>query len=171
MQKSDRTSNPMSFASILGPSNNEPSPPKQAEPKLARRTSTPSKPIPQAPADRDTAHAIPKTEMANGVNGIKQSRIHDMPPREPPRPMHPPKPRKMLSKSEIGRITAAMLTLDDAALSDVDTGDFAIQRQQYRERGRKRARQVEDIEGRKRKVSLDIAAAFPNTDLSVATTH
>jgi hypothetical protein len=77
----------------------------------------------------------------------------------------------MLSKSEIGRITAAMLTLDEAALSDVDSGDFSVQRQQYRERGRKRARQVEDVEGRKRKVSFSIFAAFSNTDMSVATTY
>lgn len=143
----------MSFASILGPSNNEPSPPKQPEPKLAKTFSSPSKPAPAAPADQDAISLKPKVELINGINGVKEFRTNDGIPKEPLKPVHPPKPRKVLSKSEAERITTAMLKLDDTVFSDPETGDFDQQHQRYRERSRKRARQLEDVEGRKRKAS------------------
>jgi chromatin-remodeling ATPase INO80 len=155
-QKPDRTSNPMSFASILGPSNNESSPTKQ-EPELVRKLSTPSKTLPLQ-EHQDQEMEQPQSDgfvTMNGVNGVKPSILNDDGTASVlvAKPELPPKPRKVLSKSESDRVFREMATIEDTAFSDTEAGDFEQQHQLYREKTKKRARQVGDLQEHKRKVS------------------
>ena len=151
MQKPDRASNPMSFASILGPSNNEPSPPKPSEPKLMSKISTEPAPVQKQNPVESAVHQHDVFAATNGINGFKPPEISPTLQVSPLKPVQPPKPRKVLSKSEIERVSKELLTIEDTTFSDAETGDFEQQRQLYREKTKKRARQVEDVEGHKRK--------------------
>ena len=154
MQKPDRTSNPMSFASILGPSNNEPSPPKPSEPKIEKKTSISSTPLP-APSQQENSlpqQANADLGITNGVNGTNIPVFDLIEPKPLPKPAPPPKPRKVLSRSEVERVSKELIKIDETPFSDTERGGFEEERQMYRERTKKRARQVEDVEAQKRKV-------------------
>ena len=143
----------MSFASILGPSNNEPSPPKQSEPTDVTKAPITSKPFPPQ-VQQETS--MPQQQgtgfgSTNGINGAGAILLNGIGPISPPKPMPPPKPRTALSKNETERVSKELAKIEDAVLSDPETGDFEEQRQLYRERTSKRARQVEDVERQKRK--------------------
>ena len=151
LQKQDRTSNPMSFASILGPSNNEPSPPKQPEPESVRIPSIPSKLLPPQQETSISQPLSAEHTIPNGINGIMAPVPTKDEPMSPLRPVPPPKPRKVLSKSEEERISKELVKIEETSFSDPETGDYEEQRQLYREKTKKRARQVEDVELQKRK--------------------
>ena len=88
----------------------------------------------------------------NGVNGTSVPIFDMIEPKPHPKPAPPPKPRKVLSRSEIERVSKELSKIEETPLSDTETGGFEEQRQMYRERTKKRARQVEDVEAQKRKV-------------------
>jgi hypothetical protein len=125
----------------------------------------PSNPFePEAQQDREVDQQ--QSEMlgtSNGVNGLKLSPIDDE-PKLPVNPVDLPKPRKVLSKSESEKVSNTLAAIDDTVFSDPETGNFAEQRELYRERSRKRARRVEDIESQKCKVRSWSQAANSTTN-------
>ena len=153
-QKPDRTSNPMSFASILGPSNSEPSPPTQSEPKLARKAST-SEQDPAAKSwNEERTPTLPPKSMdgINGINGIVKAPESLPEPKPVQEPRIPAKPRKMLTAAETDKITKALAKIDDTPLSDVETGSFDHEHARHEQRTKKRARYLAETDGNQRKV-------------------
>lgn len=150
MQKADRASHPMSFASILGPSNHEPSP-KLAEPP---NSLPPSKPHTSVEGDQPSKvelHA-PDDGLV-GLNGAIKSdvRMHDAPAFV--ETLIPAKPRKTLTSRESEKVMRALADMDDASFSDVDTVGFYEQKERFKQRSRKRAADLAEVEADKHKVS------------------
>jgi hypothetical protein len=145
----------MDFTNILTSSNAEPSPPKPSEPTLPLKPSAPLKlgsPEPIISSKEEAVQADKDVESSNGVNGIKEDSITPNVVLSPAKHLHPPKPRRALGKSEFKRMSKELANIDDTVFSDTETGKFEEERSHYRERAKKRAREIEEVENRKRKV-------------------
>lgn len=160
-QKPDRTSNPMSFASILGPSNNEPSP-KPSESKLPRPSTPPPKPV------MDTKKAVDKHESrrlasmdtngtaTNGYAEVPSKLAFNVPTQRDY--VAPSKPRKMATDGEADRILKALALIDETTYHDTDVG-FHEFKELFKQRSRKRKADVEESESRKKKVHCHFCTA------------
>ncbi|KIW76047.1 hypothetical protein Z517_10792 [Fonsecaea pedrosoi CBS 271.37] len=165
--KPDRASNPMSFASILGPSNNEPSP-KMAEAKLPpARPATPPPPPPSAPApvpislpvveSKIVPEKVPATKMLDLSPGLplgnghtkSQSKAEAVFP--PKKHLAPPRPRKILTEGEADKILKALAVIDETVFSDAEDAAWSEYKERYKQRSRKRAADVYEGELHKRK--------------------
>jgi hypothetical protein len=116
----------------------------------------PESPKPVISPKQEAVSADKGIPSANGVNGVKEDSITPDVVVPPIKLLHPPKPRKALSKAEFKRMSKELATIDDTVFSDTEFGKFEEERSRYRERAKKRARDVEDIESRKRKVNSSI---------------
>ncbi len=144
----------MSFASILGPSNGETSPPKQPEQKTARRPSISEHiPVTKVLKEESTPTQPPRSvDGINGINGIVKV-PEPLQVSEPVQePEIPAKPRKMLTAAETEKVTTALARIDDTPLSDIETGDFDVERERYTQRNKKRSRHLTESDGNQRKV-------------------
>ncbi|RMZ86182.1 hypothetical protein DV737_g280, partial [Chaetothyriales sp. CBS 132003] len=130
-EKSDRTSNPMSFASILGPSNNEPSPSKPAEAKAVAKA---------APAER-AAVSRPWEEEKTATQTAPAPR----------RALAAAKPRRTATAAEAEKIATALAAIDDSPLTDVPAAKFDHERAMFERRSKKRARRLAETDGNQRK--------------------
>ncbi|KIW42182.1 uncharacterized protein PV06_05754 [Exophiala oligosperma] len=155
--KPDRASNPMSFASILGPSNNEP-PPKPVETIPPRpstpppRPATPTKHTPEKPlAIKQQEVETPKT-LTNG--DVREKRKPE-PLAVSKKRVAPSKPRKALTEIEADKILKAMNMIDEGPMSDADEVEFYELKERYKQRGKKRAAEISEAELRKRKRRRD----------------
>jgi hypothetical protein len=161
IQKPERSSNPMSFASILGPSNNEPSPKvaevKQAPPPPVQLASPPAtktvaqpKLTPEKPAVSKSSEPVSSRSLENG-DGRPTSKAG--PGQAPKRNALPPQPRMKATVAEGDRIVAAINNIEVTEFSDVENDGWTEQMERYKNRSRKRAAEVHDSELQKRKVS------------------
>lgn len=149
----------MSFASILGPSNNDPSPPKAAEPQIMQKSPTPTKApahiiesqgqLPVQPPLQLQPH--PMATM-NGVNGLRTT----PPVLEPPAPLAAPalplpipKPRRTPTARESAKITKAYDNINDS--SDVRGDATTEQRILYQKKSEKRKQKLAEVDGNQRK--------------------
>ncbi|OAP61220.1 hypothetical protein AYL99_03421 [Fonsecaea erecta] len=157
--KPDRASNPMSFASILGPSNNEPSP-KITEAKLPpARPATPpppvlpkhiieSKPVPE----RSPVPKVPEMSAIQPfTNGHTKSQTKADAGHAPKKYLAPPRPRKILTEGEADKILKALAIIDETSFSDAEDASWSEHKERYRQRIRKRAADVYEGELHKRK--------------------
>lgn len=161
-QKPDRTSNPMSFASILGPSNNEPSP-KPSPSSLPRVLTPPPKPV------MDTKKTIAKQELKNlppaETNGAMTNGHVAVPSRvvlhAPLSKEHisPLKPRKMATDAEADKILKALAQIDEAVYPDTDNGFYEL-KELFKQRSRKRKALIEETESRKKQVCCRFCYRF-----------
>jgi hypothetical protein len=155
----------MSFDSILGPSHSDPVPPKQIEQPAVKQPSTPSyptiaKPWSEHQSPPQSRNQVDDPVLINGVNGVNGVRktLPAVPDSKPVlQSQILAKPRKMLTQAETQKITTALAKLDDATLSDVDTGKFDFERTKYDQRGKKRARDLVQSGQTQRKVSNSTA--------------
>ncbi|KIW20504.1 hypothetical protein PV08_01079 [Exophiala spinifera] len=153
--KPDRASNPMSFASILGPSNNEPSP-KPVETKPPRLSTPP--PMPATPTIVTPEKVVKQQEvephklLTNGE--VKEKRKLDTLP-VAKKHVAPSKPRTALTEIEADKILKAMNMIDEGPQSDADEEGFYELKERYKQRGKKRAAEIEEAELRKRKRRRD----------------
>ncbi len=156
-QKPDRASNPMSFASILGPSNNEPAP-KPVETRLPRPPTPPPKPVTETENLLEDSSVIKQQE----ADTPKQLTNGDMPEQTKTdmvqivtRYVAPAKPRKILTELEADKILKALNQMEEGPQSDVEGegAGFYEQKERYKQRSRKRAAEISETELRKRKVS------------------
>jgi chromatin-remodeling ATPase INO80 len=76
------------------------------------------------------------------------------------------KPRKTLTTTEHESISRAMEAIESQPLSDVEESDFAAEKEQYAQKGRKRALELVDVENGKRKVRI-IGALSTSADCDV----
>ncbi|KIW97294.1 uncharacterized protein Z519_02686 [Cladophialophora bantiana CBS 173.52] len=159
--KPDRASNPMSFASILGPSNNEPSP-KISEAKLPpQRPATPppppplskepfveSKPAPEKPPVTRMPEVGANQTLGNGITKSqpKAEAVHAS-----KKYVAPPRPRKILTEGEADKILKALAVIDDTSFSDAEDASWFEHKERYKQRTRKRAADVYEVELHKRK--------------------
>ena len=142
----------MSFDSILGPSNHEPTSSKLADPMpLGKTAVTPKALPPKIWTDQEVAQKIEPQETGQGINGtpLAAQTIPDQ-KQAPVTPM-PSKPRKVLSSSEHERVSKALAAIEDLDPHEVYTAGFETEHEQYLQRSKKRARQVVEVEGNKRK--------------------
>ena len=154
LQRPERSSNPMSFASILGPSNNEPSPRLSEAKQPPPRPATPpsklveeSKPLPDV---------TPKQTEIGSIQLFVNGDLKPQPRKESvqvQRKRAPtPPPRTKGTKEELEKISQALNAVDEITFSDVEDPGWAEQMQHYKQRSRKRAAVIHDGESHKRKV-------------------
>lgn len=151
----------MSFASILGPSNNEVSP-KPPPSSLPRPSTPPPKPV------METKKVVAKQELNSlppvETNGAATNGYVEAPSKvafNAPRPREfiaPSKPRKMATDAEADRILKALAQIDEATHDDVDVG-FYESKELFKQRGRKRKATIEEGESRKKKVCSHLASS------------
>ncbi|RMD42506.1 hypothetical protein DV735_g2614, partial [Chaetothyriales sp. CBS 134920] len=152
-EKSDRTSNPMSFASILGPSNNEPSPPKPVEAKLvAKPASAERTPLSRPWEVEETARLEPRqaegASSVNGVNGFStMSAVNGTSSTNGTNAI----PRRTATASETEKITKALAAIDDSPLTEVTLSEFDHERSLFERSSKKRVRQLAEVDGNQRK--------------------
>ena len=154
----------MSFASILGPSNNEPSP-KMSEAKQtpARPVTPPPKPVEVDQPVVEKPVTIPETTPSRSiVNGEPkpQLKMETVPVQKKHVP--PPPPRTKATNQELEKISKVLIGIDESNFSDVEDNGWTENMQQYQQRRRKRAASVLEGELQKRKVSTQILP-HPNT--------
>ncbi|KAK5097717.1 putative DNA helicase ino80 [Exophiala xenobiotica] len=143
--KPDRASNPMSLGSILSSSNNEPSPPKQADP--VSRPAPPPQPMDSLVKYEYPAQPVVLESPDHKMNGITEP-LRPEPKKEP---IVEDKPRHIMTKAEKENFAAAIANLEDAEFSDEDAVGFYDHKQSYLQRIRKRARSIEILEGSKKR--------------------
>ncbi|KAI1612220.1 adenosinetriphosphatase [Exophiala viscosa] len=152
-EKPDRASNPMSFASILGPSNNEPAS-KPVESKPPGPITPPPKPVGESKISPEESLVVKQPSfdssqpLTNGdvkpaakADTVQVARKFDA----------PAKPRTMLTEREADKVLKALAGVDDSQLSDVEEVGFYEHKERYKQRSRKRAAEVGEAELRKRK--------------------
>ena len=103
----------------------------------------------------------PETDVSRSfVNGdTKQPSKLDTKP-APRKYVVPSNPRKILTEGEADKILKALAIIEDAAESDVEGGGWLEHKERFKQRSRKRAADVLEVELRKRKVS-DFLSATP----------
>lgn len=165
-QKPDRASNPMSFASILGPSHHEPTS-KVADGKPSRPATPPpaksvleSKPVPEEPLVAKLPDLGQPRHVLNGEAKL-QSRADSLHFQR--KIVAPSKPRTILTEREAEKILKALSSIEEGPLSDVEDGGLLEQKGRYKQRSRKRAADVAESELHKRKVSESSLKAPPFT--------
>ncbi|RMZ83672.1 hypothetical protein DV738_g1011, partial [Chaetothyriales sp. CBS 135597] len=149
-EKSDRTSNPMSFASILGPPNNEPSPPKPAEAKLVSKPLSAERLSLSRPWEVEEAPRVEprRTEAVSGVNGVNGvSGVSGVNGNSSTNA----KPRRTATAAEMEKISKALATIDDSPLTEVAPSKFDHERSLFERSSRKRVRQLAEVDGNQRK--------------------
>lgn len=145
----------MSFASILGPSNNEP-PPKATESKPSRPR-TPS-PVPveiaKLPVKRTQTPEPAIVEPSRPYTNGESKPHHKIVSKKSKQNLNivPSKPRKLATDAEADRILKAIAIIDDAHLSDVEDHGWYEMKENFKRRSRKRAADIEEDELSKRKV-------------------
>ena len=142
----------MSFASILSEPATDVRTPTMTPsiPKSSRNPSTSQNPSPakietakDAAQKRETSvvAAYPTSDLATGpsihLNGYTPAYS---------------KPRRILTTRENEKVSKALVSIDEAAFSDVETTGFDAEKKQYIEKSQKRALEVDEVETRKRKV-------------------
>ncbi|EHY57140.1 putative DNA helicase ino80 [Exophiala dermatitidis] len=152
--KPDRASNPMSFASILGPSHHEPTS-KVADGKPSRPATPPpaksvleSKPVPEEPLVAKLPDLGQPRHVLNGEAKL-QSRADSLHFQR--KIVAPSKPRTILTEREAEKILKALSSIEEGPLSDVEDGGLLEQKGRYKQRSRKRAADVAESELHKRK--------------------
>lgn len=154
-QKPDRANNPMSFASILGPSNNEPSA-KIADVRPPRLPTPPPKPVVENNplSERSMMAKVPAVGAPRPLTNGEAKPERKWRSWDAARKMAvPSKPRKLLTEREAEKILKALTIIDEGPLSDAEDGDFLADKERFKQRSRKRAAEVAEDELRKRKVS------------------
>ena len=144
----------MSFASILGPPNNEPSP-KFSETKLPRPATPPPKAVVESKLlpEKHDAPRLPEIDSScHLVNGEAKSQRKAEVVHHRIKHSVPAKPRKVLTDMEADKILKALAIIDDATFSDVEEVGFYEHKERFKQRSRKRAADVCQSELRKRKV-------------------
>lgn len=147
----------MSFASILGPSNNEPSPKISEAKQLPPRPATPpakpfveTRPLPEKPF-------APKLPEIGSIQSFVNGDIKPQPKMEtvqvPRKYVPPPPPRVKPTQEEVEKISSALNTIDVTNFSDVESPGWSEHMQRYKQRIKKRAADVNEGEVHKRKVS------------------
>ncbi|KAJ9611550.1 putative DNA helicase ino80 [Cladophialophora chaetospira] len=148
----ERSSNPMSFASILGPSNNEPSPKfSEAKAPPPRPATPPLKPVVET---ESVPEKTPKAEIGSirsFVNGDMKPLPKTGTVQVQRRHMPTPPPRTKATDGELEKISKALNTVDETTFSDVEDDGWAEQLQLYKQSSRKRAATVENGDLFKRK--------------------
>lgn len=153
----------MSFASILGPSNNEVSP-KPPPSSLPRPSTPPPKPVIESKKviAKQELDSLPPVETngaaTNGYVEAPAKVVFNAPRRR--EFIAPSKPRKMATDAEADRILKALAQIDEATHDDVDVGSYES-RELFKQRGRKRKATIEEIESRKKKVCSHLALPTP----------
>lgn len=142
----------MSFANILSePATNHPAP-AVVSPlhSLHRKTSASqiTSPINTAlakdiPGDNET----PTSPILSAIDRVQDELVHTN-----GYVATVPKPRRALTVRENEKVSKALVEIDDAVFSDVDTTGFDEERKRYITKSRKRALDVEEVETTKRKV-------------------
>lgn len=145
----------MSFASILGPSNNEPSP-KISQAKLPRPSTPPPKPV--VGTRKSVEKHEPKRVPFMNTNGTASTNGFTEAPSKPafsvPTPgehIAPSKPRKMATDGEADRILKALALIDETTYHDTDAGFYEF-KELFQRRTQKRKAAVEESESRKKRV-------------------
>ena len=145
----------MSFASILGPSNNEPAP-KPVETRPPRPSTPPPKPVTETGNLLEDSSVIEQQEADTPkqlTNGDLQEQTKTDTMQVATRYVAPAKPRKTLTELEADKILKALNQMEEGPQSDVEGVGFYEQKEHYRQRSRKRAAEISETELRKRKVS------------------
>jgi chromatin-remodeling ATPase INO80 len=161
LQKPERSNNPMSFASILGPSNNEPSPKiaevKQVPPPPVQLASPPAKKTMAQPKQTPEKPAVPKPSEPGSsqsfTNGDARSTSKAGHVQAPKKNAPPPQPRVKATVAEGDRIVTAINSIESTEFSDVENDGWTEEMERYKSRSRKRAVEIHDSELHKRKVS------------------
>ena len=146
----------MSFASILSEpaSNNHDASMSPTTAKTVRKTSISQKPS-HTKADKrkehpnDTQLSPAATYAASNFTSDGQLRTNGLTPALP-------KPRRVLTARENEKVAKALVHIDEAMLSDIDTLGFDMERKRYAAKSRKRALEVDEVETVKRKVWIRI---------------
>lgn len=145
----------MSFASILGPSNNEPAP-KPVESKPPRLLTPPPKPVVESKKVLEKS-PVSKQPLFDSSRPLTNGDVKPQPKADTIQVARkfnaPAKPRKDLTEREADKILKALAAIEDGPLSDVEDLGFYEHKERYKQRSRKRAAEVEEAELRKRKVS------------------
>ena len=155
-----RTTDPMSFSSILSNTTNDPpiSSPQPGPP--TKRFSRSSKTL---NGERPVS-IIQSTQVAQRKPSVKAlpSPVREAFVREqvneavqPPRPSHTStsEPKRTMSDKENERIQKAVAEIDAMELSDIEAPGWEPAKQKYVQSSRKRLLDIKDIESSKRKVS------------------
>jgi hypothetical protein len=145
----------MSFASILGPSNNEPAP-KPVETKPPRLSTPPPKPVAETRNLLEDPSVIEQQEADSPkplTNGDVQEQTDTDTVLVATRYAAPAKPRKTLTELEADKVLKALNHVEEDPQSDVEDVGFYEQKERYKQKGRKRAAEISETELRKRKVS------------------
>jgi chromatin-remodeling ATPase INO80 len=168
----------MSFASILGPSNNEPSPPKPAEAVPAK----PPTPImtSQPPIVMEEAQLPPMEQSAqvsdpvvngvngaNGANGTVKTQAVEEPILPNLLPAAPAKPRRIPTSKESAKISRAYDAIADDA--DVAAKPSVQERKLYRQRVEKRKQTLSAKDGGLRKRRRTLAVSMLAKDFANVT--
>jgi hypothetical protein len=148
----------MSFASILGPSNNEASPKlseaKQPPTKIATPPSLPvadSKPVPEKPVKLPELNSSRAFGRSESKTQSKMDVVHVQ-----RRYVPPPPPRTKATNEELEKISKALNDIDENHFSDVEDSGWAEHMDRYMQKSRKRAAVVYEGEVRKRKVRTQL---------------
>ncbi len=145
----------MSFASILGPSNNEPSPKLSEAKQPAPRPATP--PLKLVEEKKSLSDVTPKQpDIRLDIQSFMNGDLKPTPKTETVQAQRkfvpPPPPRTKATKEELEKISQALNAVDETTFSDVEDDGWAEQMQRYKQRSRKRAAVIYDGEMHKRKV-------------------
>ncbi|KAK5193031.1 putative DNA helicase ino80 [Exophiala xenobiotica] len=143
----------MSFASILGPSNNEPAP-KPVETKPPRPSTPPPKPVAETRILLEVPSVIEQQEADSPkplTNGDVQEQTDTDTVLVATRYVAPAKPRKTLTELEADKVLKALNHVEEDPQSDVEDVGFYDQKERYKQKGRKRAAEISETELRKRK--------------------
>ena len=155
-----RTTDPMSFSSILSNTTNDPpvSTPQQGPPtKRFNRSS-------KIPNGERTVSTIQSTQIAQRKPSVKallspareaffKEQVNEA--AQPPRPSQSStgELKRAMSDKENERVQKAMAEIDAMELSEVDAPGWETAKQKYAQFSRKRLLDIKDIESSKRKVS------------------
>jgi hypothetical protein len=146
----------MSFDSILGPSNNDPTPKavEAKQPPARPMTPPPSKPV--AESKPSVSEKVAKPEIGP-IHSLVNGDTKPVPQMDPVpyqrNDVPPPPPRTKATEEELEKVTKALNAIDETRFSDVEDEGFARYKQAYQARGKKRAADVVESEVQKRKVS------------------
>lgn len=147
----------MSFASILGPSNNEP-PPKAQEikpaPTTISTTTMPSAippPMPVIAFEKKPVAPAPLTGFKRSAARFGYPRVIDSNSLTLEE-LSQLEWRSKLCEEEIDAVQRALTDIEETSFSDVDDVGFANSKKEWLVRSEKRARDHENIEAGKRKV-------------------
>ena len=149
VQKSDRASNPMSFASILSSSTNEPTPRKRSE----------SQPKPTSPITMVSPVKVESTTqpvsvpVASPTIAVKANGTHDQPKSSSRKEtVLVDKPRHTMTRREKEKFARAVADIEQTEFSDDATPGFFDFKELYTKTTNKRARGIEVDENRKKRM-------------------